>query len=235
MATTYWFGLTGIDVMAARPTGVVVALGDSLTDGFGSTVDANTRWPDFLARRLTGPDAAGRPFAVLNAGISGNQLARASTSSPSALTRLGDDALTQTGVTDLILLEGINDIASFGEDARPAAATVSPDELARPVIAAYRRIISQAHAAGVRVVGATLTPVGLTGGAEKARRIVNQWIRNSGAFDAVADFDAAVRNPASRSRLLPALGAPDGIHLNDAGAQAVAGTVPVGALGVRCG
>lgn len=213
--------LVGMDVLAPRRAEAVAVVGDSITDGIGSTMDADRRWPDELARRLLARPADQR-MAVLNLGISGNQVAfdnvRAQTevvrgAGPSAATRLAPDALSRAGVTHVVLFAGINDIYAPSGEA-PALT----------IIAAYTRIIEQAHAAGVRVVGSTITPAALDGPMEAARVAVNQWVRTSGAFDAVVDFDAVVRDPADPARLAPGYGA-DTVHLTDAGAAAVGQSV----------
>ncbi|MEU1401033.1 SGNH/GDSL hydrolase family protein [Streptomyces sp. NPDC005728] len=210
-AIASWYYVTGIDVLG--PTaGSVVAFGDSLTDGTGSTPDTNHRWPDRLAQRLRG-DRLG----VLNAGISGNRLLRDGTG-PSALARLDADALDRAGARVLIVFEGINDIKGSPEATDPAA-----------FAAAYRTLVSRAHARGIRVVGVTLTPYGgysgYTAAREAVRQQVNAFIRTGGAFDAVADADAALRDPAVPERILPGYDPGDHLHFNDAGMTAVADTV----------
>lgn len=214
--TSHWYYVTGVDVRGPA-AGTVVAFGDSLTDGTGSTPDADHRWPDRLADRLRS-----RRLGVLNAGISGNRLLRDGVG-PSALTRLDADALSRSGVRVLIVLEGINDIKGT-----PVASDV------RAYRTAYRILVSRAHAHGIRVVGATLTPYGghgaFTRAREAVRQRVNAFIRTGGAFDAVADFDAAVRDPARPERIRPAYDPGDHLHFNDAGMRVLADAVDVGAL-----
>jgi len=206
-----WFFLDAIEVLTGSAAGAIVALGDSIIDGAGSTYDANTRWPDFLARRLV---AANEPFGVLNQGINGNKVLN-SLLGDSALVRFDRDVLGQAGVKYVILLEGINDIG-LG----------NPDVTADEVIAGYRELIDLAHAAGLRIFGGTLTPA--EGNPypfyapydESKRAVINQFIRESGAFDAVLDFAAAVSDPADPSHWKTGLSA-DSLHPTDAGAEVI--------------
>ncbi|MEU3416747.1 GDSL-type esterase/lipase family protein [Streptomyces sp. NPDC006658] len=211
--TGRWYYVTGVDVRGFA-AGSVVAFGDSLTDGNGSTPDANRRWPDRLAQRLRG-----HRLGVLNAGIAGNRLLRDGTG-PSALARLDADALDRAGVRALVVFEGVNDIKGIPQAYDPAA-----------YADAYRVLTARAHARGIPVVGVTLTPYGgypaWTPAGEAARLRVNDFIRTGGAFDAVADADAAVRDPADPARILPAYDPGDHLHFNDAGMAAVADTVRV--------
>ncbi|WP_225825230.1 SGNH/GDSL hydrolase family protein [Streptomyces naphthomycinicus] len=210
-AINRWYYVTGVDVRGVA-AGSVVAFGDSLTDGNGSTPDANRRWPDRLAQRL-------RPYrlGVLNAGIAGNRLLHDGTG-PSALARLDTDALDRAGVRVLVVFEGINDIKGVPE---ASDATAYAD--------AYRALVARAHARGVRVVGVTLTPYGgysaWTPAREAVRLQVNGFIRTGRVFDAVADADAAVRDPADPARILPAYDPGDHLHFNDTGMAVVADTV----------
>ncbi|MFF1280845.1 GDSL-type esterase/lipase family protein [Streptomyces sp. NPDC058299] len=209
--TSHWYYVTGVDVRGTA-LGSVVAFGDSLTDGTGSTPGTNRRWPDRLARRL-----GGHRFGVLNAGVAGNRLLRDGTG-PSALARLDADALDLPRVRVLVVLEGVNDINGAPEAGDPAA-----------YAAAYRTLVARAHARGIRVVGVTLTPYrghpAWSAAREAVRRRVNAFIRGGGVFDAVADADAAVQDPAIPARLLPAYDPGDHLHFNDAGMSAVADTV----------
>jgi lysophospholipase L1-like esterase len=215
--TRYWYYVTGVDVRGTA-AGSVVAFGDSLTDGNGSTTDANHRWPDRLAERLQG-----RRLGVLNAGIAGNRLLRDGVG-PSALSRLDADALSRAGVRALIVLEGINDIKGSPEASDPVA-----------FVEAYREIVTRSHAHGIRVVGATLTPYGgysaFTAAREAVRQKVNALIRTGGVFDAVVDFDAVVRDPASPERIRPDYDPGDHLHFNDAGMRVLADTVEPAVLG----
>lgn len=228
-----WVFLTGVDVAVSEPTNVVVALGDSITDGAGSTPDTNRRWPDRLAERLAETAEEGA-VAVLNQGIGGNRLLHDGTddftfAGPGALARFDRDVLAQAGVTHLIVFEGINDIGlpvMLGDDAE----SVSADEM----IAALRQIAERGHEAGLIVLGATITPyVGamyyLPAG-EATRQAVNAWIRDGGAFDGVIDFDAVVRDPENPGRILAAFDAGDALHINDDGYAAMAGSIDLALL-----
>ncbi|MFI6934939.1 SGNH/GDSL hydrolase family protein [Streptomyces sp. NPDC050287] len=219
--TGSWYYLTGVDVLGAPAAGSVVALGDSITDGSGSTASANHRWPDRLADRLRGLPPRAR-LGVLNAGIAGNRVLLDGTG-PSALSRLDADVLSRSGVRALVVMEGINDIKGSPNQ-------TDPDAFA----AAYRDMVARAHARGIRVVGGTITPYGGNGGwtaaREAVRQSVNDLIRNGGIFDAVADFDAAVRDPGAPDRILPAFDSGDHLHFDDAGLQAMADAVDLHSL-----
>jgi lysophospholipase L1-like esterase len=216
------FWLASVEVSAKRKVGAVVTLGDSITDGFNSTPDTNQRWPDFLSRRLNAKKGAGK-MAVLNQGISGNRLLH-DIFGPDALARYDRDVLAQTGVTHVVVLEGINDIGLPGVFA-PATETVSADD----IITGLQQLIERAHAKGLKIFGGTLTPFEgtifpgyFTPEKEVKRQAVNLWIRSSGAFDAVIDFDRATRDPSQPTRLLPAYDSGDHLHPNDAGYKAMA-------------
>lgn len=219
--TGSWYYVTGVDVRGSYAAGSVVAFGDSLTDGSGSTHSANRRWPDRLAERLRALPPNGRR-GVLNAGVAGNRLLREGRG-PSALARLDADVLSRTGVRTLIVMEGINDIKSAPNQTDPAA-----------LMAAYREIVRRAHARGIRVVGVTLTPFGghgaYTEARERVRRAVNQLIRTGGLFDAVADFDAVVRDPSRPHRMQSAYDPGDHLHFNDAGMRAMADSIDLADL-----
>jgi lysophospholipase L1-like esterase len=226
-STTSWYYLSGLDVVPSTARGTVVAFGDSITDGYNTPAGAYHRWPDDLARRLA---AAGTPKAVVDAGIGGN---RVLTDVPniwqgvSATKRFAHDALAQPGVKDVILLEGINDI---GNNAGPGGAPLTVQDLTD----GYRTLIAQAHAAGVRVIGATLLPdkgnVYYSEAAEAMRESVNTWIRTSGAFDGVVDFAAAAASPTDPTTLNPAFDSGDHLHPNESGMQALANAVDLSLL-----
>ncbi|MER6981120.1 SGNH/GDSL hydrolase family protein [Streptomyces carpinensis] len=222
--TTSWYYLAGLDVVSSTARGAVVAFGDSITDGYHSSTGTYTRWPDFLGRRL-GAAPGPQKLSVVDAGIGGN---RVLTDVPnlwqgvSALKRFGHDALGRPGVKDVILFEGINDIGNnAGPDGRPLTA--------QDLVNGYRTLIDEAHAAHVDVIGATLMPDEGNGyytpAAETIRQDVNQWIRTSGAFDGVIDFDRTMRDPANPSALDPAYDSGDHIHPNDAGMKAMADAI----------
>jgi lysophospholipase L1-like esterase len=225
--TTSWFYLDQVAVRSATTRGAIVAFGDSITDGIGSTVGANHRWPDDLAQRLSSQSAAGRP-AVVNAGIGGNRvLTDAGTCcsgtahyGTSAESRFTGDALDVAGVRTVLFFEGINDIGNDIGD--PAGDPLTAEQL----IAGYRYVIGQAHARGLTILGGTLTPYRdfyfYTPHGEQIREQVNHWIRTSGAFDGLVDFDAAIRDPNHPDRLLPGYDSGDHIHPNDAGYRAMA-------------
>jgi lysophospholipase L1-like esterase len=217
---------------------LVVAFGDSVTDGDESTVDADHNWPSDLIRRL-GKTPEGSKVAVVNEGIVGNRLlndcflASVGCFGVSALARFDRDALALPGVTHIVLLEGINDIGFPGAKlgggylADPADAR-TPEDL----IGAYRKLISRAHANRVKLIGATITPfedVVVPGyyseSKEAVRQAVNKWIRSSGLFDGVIDFDAVLRDPDHPSRLLPRFASKDRLHPNDLGYQAMADAI----------
>ena len=211
-----WFFLSRVEVPAPSNTGAIVTIGDSITDGTASGLDANNRWPDYLARRLA---RAGMRMPVLNAGIGGNRVL-AEGNGPAALARFDRDVLSQPGVTHVIVLEGINDIGQARANPSPGAADL---------IAAHKTLIDRAHARGVRMFGATLTPFEganyWTPEGEAKRQQVNAWIRTGGAYDAVLDFDAAVRDPEHPAKALGRFDPGDHLHLNAAGYQAVADTI----------
>ena len=212
-SVTSWFYLARVEVRTDARTEGIVALGDSITDGTGSTVDANARWPDQLARRLAA--AGGVRTAVMNAGIAGNRLLLDG-AGVNALARLDRDVLSAAGVTHVVLLEGINDIGLARENALPAAADL---------IAAHRQVIERAHTRGLKIIGATLTPFEgaayYTESGEAKRSAVNEWIRTSKAYDGVIDFDAAVRDPDNPKRFLLKYDRGDHLHPSDAGYDAM--------------
>ena len=228
-----WVFLTGIDVMVAEPTGVVVAFGDSITDGAVSTPDTNQRWPDLLAERLVASPEQ-HTMAVLNAGIGGNRVLNNPPegfefAGPNALARFDRDVLAQPGVTHLIIFEGINDIGLPAMTGDPAE-FVNADEL----ITGLRQLAERAHEHGIVTFGATITPfegsmIFFEEG-EAIREAVNDWIRTGGAFDAVIDFDQVVRDPQQPTRLLPAFDSGDLLHPNDAGFRAMAESIDLALL-----
>jgi lysophospholipase L1-like esterase len=219
----HWYQISEIDVRAASGTASVVALGDSITDGHGATTNGNDRWTDVLASRLQ-QSPAKRDIGVVNAGIGGNHLLTDGLG-PNALARFDRDVLAPAGVRWVIVFEGVNDLGGLTR-----LGEVPPAEhkaFVQRIIAAYQQIIARAHAHGLRVIGATITPyVGsdyyhpgpLN---EKDRQAVNEWIRAAGHFDATIDFDAVVRDPQWPDRLLPAYDCGDHLHPSPAGYRAM--------------
>lgn len=209
---TSWYYLNGVDTLAASGAAAVITIGDSITDGARSTVDTNQRWPDELARRLQG-DPKFRRFSVLNEGISGNKVLLDG-AGVNVLARFDRDVIAQSGVKYLLILEAINDIGRL--HSVPDAGLTAAD-----LILAYDQMIQRAHAHGIAVIGCTLTPYHGAGysteNGEAIRKAVNEWIRTSGAFDGVVDFEAAVRDPQHPDTFLPALDPGDHLHPNDAG------------------
>jgi lysophospholipase L1-like esterase len=228
-----WVFLTGVDVTVTEPTGVIVALGDSITDGALSTPDTNQRWPDLLAERLMA-DTDQPAKAVLNAGIGGNRVLNNPPegfefAGPNALARFDRDVLAQPGVTHVIVFEGINDIGM-------PALTGDPEEFvtAGELITGLRQLAERAHEHDIVAFGATITPFEssmiYSEEGEAIRRAVNDWIRTGGAFDAVIDFDEVVRDPGQPTHLLPAFDSGDLLHPNDAGFRAMAERIDLALL-----
>lgn len=219
---TSWYFLDGIDVASVPDSRAVVALGDSITDGAHSTYNTNRRWPDVLAGRLQ-QDKSLQQVSVLNEGIGGNRVLNDMTG-PSALARLDRDVLAQDGAKYVIVLESINDIG------RLARLTSPDDEItAQQLELGLSQIASAAHEHGLKAYGATLTPYkganyySETG--EKVREAVNDWIRTSGVFDGVADFDKATRDSQNPLQFDPQFDSGDHLHPNDAGYKAMANSI----------
>jgi lysophospholipase L1-like esterase len=207
------------------PRRVVAAFGDSITDGSSASLDLNQRWPDRLAERL-----APHRIGAINSGISGNQLLKDGMGA-NAVARFERDVLSQPGVESVIVLIGINDIGGLESTTVPTAGEL---------IAGYRQLIAQAHSRGVRILGATITPFegaleGFVEGyytpeKEQVRTLVNAWIRTSGEFDAVVDFDLALRDPEHPTRIDGAFDSGDKLHPNDAGYRAMADSIDLSSL-----
>ena len=222
-----WFFLSGVEVKTTTPPRAIVTFGDSITDGYCSTVGANRRWPNVLAERVLA-DRSLRNLAVIDQGISGNRILHNGlipVFGPDALARFDRDVLVQSGVKYVIVLEGIND---FGHAAPGTPEAVNADD----IIAGYLQLIARAHERGLKIFGGTLTPYKGTIFAgyyndvgEANREAVNHWIRTSGAFDAVIDFEAAVQDPANPLQVLPAYDCGDHLHPNDAGYKAMADSI----------
>jgi lysophospholipase L1-like esterase len=217
LITQSYYYLAGLDVAADANAGVLVTFGDSITDGARSTSETNHSWPALLATRLAANKETAK-IGVANMGIGGNRVMRDGTGA-SALARFDRDVLSQPGVKWVSLMEGINDI---GHTATVPAEPVTADEL----IGAYKQLIEEAHEHGVQVIGCTLTPYEGANyyreDGETIRAAVNSWIRTSGAFDAVVDFEAATRDAANAKRLRAEFDPGDHLHPNDAGYQAMA-------------
>jgi lysophospholipase L1-like esterase len=217
---TSWYYLSGVEVMAPKETGAIVTLGDSITDGTRSTVNKNNRWPNQLARRLNAKHSK-NPMGVLDVGISGNRILSGGSTNPVAASRLERDVLTQPGVDYVIVLEGINDCSTT---------VLLPDQ----IIAGLDQIIKRAHESGLMIYGATLTPAGQPGAPaapnirEQNRQAVNAWIRTSGKFDAVIDFDAVTRDPSNPTFFLPIYDSGDHLHPNDLGYQVMGNAIDLG-------
>ncbi|MGH8326703.1 MAG: SGNH/GDSL hydrolase family protein, partial [Steroidobacteraceae bacterium] len=221
--------ISGVELESAVPAKAIVALGDSITDGVGSTPGANRRWPDLLADRLErrGHDPQ---WGVVNMGISGNRVLDDG-AGQSALARFDRDVLSVPGAAYVIVFEGVNDLGiSYGHFAGPLAkmfASLAPAHKATAarMIEGYRQIIARAHLDGLKVIGATITPYGGSGYYSKqgnaVREAINHWIRTSGAFDGVIDFDAVMRDKKDPTRIAAPLQAGDHLHGSDAGYEAM--------------
>jgi lysophospholipase L1-like esterase len=226
-ATTadHWYFISGVEMLESERAAGVVMLGDSLTDGRGSTTNQNDRWPDQLLQRLQA-DRRTASVAVLNQAAGGNRVLNDGLG-PNALGRIDRDVLSTSGVAWLLVFEGVNDIGT-AEATDAAQAAVTAD-----LIGAFDQMITRAHAQGIKVYGATITPFGGNTGyddpaglRERSRQQVNTWIRTSHRFDAVVDFDKAARDPAVPRQLLAAYDVGDHLHLNPTGYHALADAVP---------
>jgi lysophospholipase L1-like esterase len=238
IASTVW--LSGVEVAPPVPTSAIVALGDSITNGYQSTVNANRRYPDALADRLHEADRHGTcRHAVLNAGIDGNEVTTSDGAlgpGESMVQRFERDVLGQRGVRFVILLGGINDIGEPTMLARKQGKAVDGRLLAAHVIAGLRTIVTKAHAAGLRIYGGTILPFAGTQDAysaqgELARETVNAWIRHRAAYDGVIDFDRAMRDPERPLQLRADLDSGDHLHPGDSGYRAMAAAIPLTLFG----
>jgi lysophospholipase L1-like esterase len=223
-----YFWLTGLEVLAAPRSGSIVAFGDSITDGYSTTPDLHRAWPALLAERLQANPATAQ-LGIINMGISGNRVLRELVGS-SALMRFDRDVLARSGVQWMLLLEGINDINFTALPGVPASEQTTADEL----IEGLSQLVDRAHAQDIKVMGGTLLPMGglwlHNPQTEALRQAVNTWIRSSGKFDAVVDFDAVMRDPANPERLRPDYDSGDFIHPNDAGNAAMAAAIDLNLL-----
>ena len=215
--TDHWYIIDALDVMAPDTSAAVVIIGDSITDGRGSGTNKQNRWPDELARRLQSNENTDH-IGVLNQGIGGNCVLKPCLG-PSALARFERDVLNQTGVKWLIIFEGINDVGGIQTEEQA-------DMVANNLITAYEEMIQKAHENGIKVYGATLMPFGGSfydrPASESARQKVNEWIRNSGAFDAVIDLDKALEDPDNPHHLIPEGDDGDGLHPSERGHRMIA-------------
>ena len=218
--------VSGVEVETAQPARVIVAFGDSITDGYRSTQGKDARWPDRLAERLAAR-YPGRPIGVVNAGIGGNRVLSDGVVPPmgqSALTRFDRDVLAVPGVTDVIVLEGVNDLGMAGRGGSAPTAEA--------MILGYRQLIERAHARGLRIIGVTILPYEGAGyfapAGEAVRQALNAWIRKPGNFDAVIDLDAVIRDPAKPTKMRADWQSGDWLHPNDAGYRAMGEAVDLG-------
>lgn len=217
VTTDHWYLIDAIDVKAPNHFAAVAVLGNSITDGRGSGTNKQNRWPDELSRRLQNNENTDH-VAILNQGIGGNCVLKACLG-PAAIDRFERDVLNQTGVEWLIILEGINDIGGVRTEEQA-------DQLVQDLTAAYERMIEKTHEQNIKVYGATMLPFGGSfydrPESERARQEVNEWIRNSGEFDAVIDLDKALGDPENPTELLPEADDGDGLHPSERGHRLIA-------------
>lgn len=225
-SVAHWYFLSGLEALEPGSSAAIDVVGDSLTDGRGSTTNGDDKWTDQFFNRLQSNPSTDR-LTVLNQGLGGNRILHDGLG-PSVLARFDRDVLAQTGARWLIVWEGVNDIGTA------PATDADQKQVAVDIIAAYQQIITRAHADGIRVYGATITPFGgnagyddPTGFREEARQIVNTWIRTSHQFDAVLDFDAAVRDPSNPRQINPIFDVGDHLHLTPAGYGQIAASIPL--------
>jgi lysophospholipase L1-like esterase len=225
----HWYQVSGVDVAGPEKASTVVTLGDSITDGHGTTTNGNDRWPDVLAGRIEA-DKSTRMMGVVNEGIGGNRLLLDGLG-PNALARFDRDVVAQTAVRAVIVLEGVNDLGTLTRDH-----DVSAEEhaaLVGRIEAAYSQMIERAHAHGIRVIGATIMPYGGSNyyhpgpESEADRQAINAWIRVAGHFDGVVDFDQVTRDPQHPDRLLPAYDSGDHLHPGPVGYKAMGDAIPL--------
>lgn len=225
--TQSWFVLHRVDVTAPSTTPGLVTYGDSITDGTRSTPNTNNRWPDHLARRVLAQSAPVR-VAIMNQGIAGNRVLTngAFNAGINALARFEENVLSMPGVTHVVFMEGINDIGQGRENPTPTA---------EDIIAGHKQIIARAHANGLKIYGATLTPfygaAYYTEVGDKKRQAVNEWIRTSKAYDGVIDFDKVTRDPADPKKFLASFDSCDHLHPSDVGYKAMADAIDLAIFG----
>lgn len=225
----HWYQVAAVHVETDVTARAVVTLGDSITDGRGATTNANNRWPDLLAERLQASPKT-KTVSVLNHGIGGNRLLQDGLG-PNALSRFDHDVIAQPGVKWVIILEGINDLGTLTRDF--SVSTDKHTTLVKQMIAVYEQMIGRAHDHGIKVIGCTILPDGASAYYhpdsmnEADRQAVNSWIRTSGRFDYVVDFDKALRDPDHAERLLPGYDSGDGLHPSPAGFKVMAEAIPL--------
>jgi lysophospholipase L1-like esterase len=228
--TTRWYVIADVEVAAPASGATVVAIGDSITDGYGVQPERNTRWTDVLAERLRTQPAT-RGVGVVNAGIGGNRILLDGLG-PNLMARFDRDVIARSGVRWAIVLEGINDLGTLTRDA--PATPEQHQALVRQITGAYRQLAARAHAHGIKLIGGTVMPFGgntyyhPAPELEAARQEINRFIRTSGTFDAVIDFDQVTRDPARPDRLAPALDSGDHLHPSEAGYRVMGEAVPLG-------
>jgi lysophospholipase L1-like esterase len=221
-----WPYLAAVEVSSTHNSRSIVAFGDSITDGYKSTADANHRWPDYLTNRLT---AAHRTLAIVNEGIGGNRIWHDAIPGrlvfgPNGLSRFDREAITVTGASHIVVLLGINDIGQ-------ASPTTHPEEQvsAEEIIVGLKQFVLRAHAHGIKIIGGTLTPYAgaayFSAQGEEKRERVNAWIRTAKDFDGVIDFDAAIRDPAAPTQIKAPYDSGDHLHPSDEGYKAMASAV----------
>ena len=231
--TTHWYALADVEVAAAPTAGTIVAIGDSITDGYGVKPERNTRWPDVLAQRLRGTTAT-RAIGVVNAGIGGNRVLLDGLG-PNLLARFDRDVVARSGVRWAIVLEGVNDLGVLTREA--PATPAQHAAIVAQVTAGFSQVVARAHAHGIKVIGGTVMPFGgntyyhPTAENEADRQAVNTFIRTSGVFDAVIDFDRLMRDPAHPDRLSPAYDSGDHLHPSEAGYKTMGDAVPLSLFG----
>jgi len=225
-----WYQIADLEVEAAASVAAVSTIGDSITDGHGATTDHNDRWPDVLAARLRD---AGIPMGVVNTGIGGNRLLREGLG-PNVVSRFDRDVIARSGVTHVIVLIGTNDLGILHRNKQDTPEARA--ELVRDLESGYRQIVARAHAHGICAIGGTIVPMvdsdyyHPSAETNADREEVNRWIRTSGVFDAIADFDAAIRDPAHPESMLPVYDIGDHLHPSPAGFRAMAAAIPIDAL-----
>ncbi|KAH6972454.1 lipolytic enzyme [Ilyonectria sp. MPI-CAGE-AT-0026] len=226
VAVDHWYYISALETKGPKKASTIAIVGDSLTDGRGSTTNANNRWPDQLLSRLQKKKQTS-DVAILNQAAGGNRLL-ADGLGPNGLGRLDRDVIAHSGVEYAIFLIGINDIGTAAAEPGPQA------EIASRITGAYQQAVMRLHRHRISVFGGTLMPAAGKGNSyglparEEARQSINKWIRESGIFDAVIDFDAMVKNPDKENEILEEYDSGDGLHLNPAGYQAMADGIDLG-------